>query len=373
MNEKERLVCVLQGQTPDRVPWYADLGHWFRAESGQVWDLFNINNASVDMLALHREVQAGWYIEVGSLHDEIYDGQVTRERGLDGQLAIEQYHTPLGSLSMIRRWNPRSFSWDIVKHLIEKPEDLRILTYTQQHKQFVPRFERWQHLTNLAGDMGLGFPSLGYTGLGALISYYMGIEATVFALADEPEWVEQFIAVHHAKQMELVRLYAQSPAPHFIFSDNLSSDVQSPSLFRQFSLAHYRSLAACLHTSGKTVSAHIDGRMNGLLGLLAEAGIDIADACTPKPSGDLDPDSIRRQAGETMIIMGGISPMMWLPETPEKIFVAHVKEWLDLRKRSSRLIQSAGDQVPPGTSLQRIRLMHEIVEAFGRYDRTESI
>ena len=28
----------------------------------------------------------------------------------------------------------------------------------------------------------------------------------------------------------------------------------------------------------------------------------------------------------------------------------------------------AGDQVPPGTELSRIRLAHELVEEYGRYD-----
>jgi uroporphyrinogen-III decarboxylase len=68
-----------------------------------------------------------------------------------------------------------------------------------------------------------------------------------------------------------------------------------------------------------------------------------------------------------MVLMGGISPCKWLPATSEKDFIAHVKEWLDLRKVSSRLVQSAGDQVPPGTELKRIKLMYDLVEEYGRY------
>lgn len=367
MTERQRLLDVLNGKTPDRVPWFADLGHWFRAESGQQWDLYTINNATPEMVALHRDVKAALYIEVGSLHEESYGGQVTRERMIKGDQAIEHFHTSKGSLTMIRRWNPTSFSWDMIKHLIEKPEDLRILTDAQEHRQFKPRYDLWTKLEDLIGDAGLGFPSLGYTGLGSLISYYMGVEQTIYALEDEPELVKRYIDTYNAKQLELAALYAQSPAPHLFFTDNLSSDVQSPRLFRELSFDHYRNIADCFHQAGKTVSAHIDGRMNGLLSLMAEAGIDIADACTPKPNGDLTPAEIRRQAGDRMVIMGGISPGMWLPETPENVFIEHVKAWLDLRHVSPRLVQSAGDQVPPGTALQRIRLVHELVETYGRY------
>lgn len=367
MTERERLICVLNGGTPDRVPWFADLGHWYRAKLGKPWNLFTITNATPEMLALHREVKAGWYVEVGSLHDEQYEGGVERERVLEKNEAIERFHTPLGSITMIRCWNQKSFSWDITKHLVETPQDLKILQYAIERRTFIPRYERWQHLEELAGDIGLGFPSMGYTGLGSLISYYMGVMPTIYAISDEPELIEQYITAYNENHMELVRLYSRSPAPHVIFTDNLSSDIQSPPLFRRFSLAHYKNIADCLHAAGKTVSAHIDGRMNGLIGQLAESGIDVADACTPKPNGDLTPEEIRAQAGPDLILMGGVSPGMWLPETPEPVFIDHVRRWLDLRHQSSRLVQSAGDQVPPGTDIQRIKLMAEIVDTYGRY------
>ncbi|HBP39194.1 MAG TPA: hypothetical protein DD640_10755 [Clostridiales bacterium] len=367
MTERERLLCVLQGKTPDQVPWFGDLSHWYQAEAGIPWNLYQPDNAAPELLALHREVKAGWYIGAPGLHEEHYSDGVERERALQDDRAVEQFHTPIGSLQMIRRWNQTSYSWDIVKHLVETPQDLEILTYAQERKYYVPRFDNWAQAEKLAGDIGLGFCNLAYTGLGSLISYYMGVAPTIYALADEPERTERYIRIYNEKHLELVRLYSQSPAPHMIFTDNLSSDVQSPSLFRQYSLEHYRNIADCLHAAGKTVSAHIDGRMGGLLGLLADAGIDVADACTPAPSGDIGPAEIRRQAGPRMIVMGGVSPSKWLPETPEKEFIEHVRSWLDLSRTSSRVIQSAGDQVPPGTKLQRIRLMADLVAFFGRY------
>jgi hypothetical protein len=98
MNERERLMKVLKGETPDRVPWFADLGHWYRSQSGEPWDLFNISNRTQGMLALHKEVKAGWYIEVGSLHRETYIDGVKREKGINNGLAIEEYITSIGNL-----------------------------------------------------------------------------------------------------------------------------------------------------------------------------------------------------------------------------------------------------------------------------------
>lgn len=368
MTERERLIKVLKGEIPDRVPWFADLGHWFRSESGTQWNLFTISNCTKEIVDLHREVKAGWYVEVGSLHDECYDGNVKRERDLNVDHAIERYITPIGEIFMERKWNPVSFSWDITKRMIENVKDLEILLYATENRSYIPRYDNWKVIEETGGDVGLGFPSLAYTGLGSLVSYYMGVQNTIYALYDYPELMQKYINTYNRKHLELVDLYCKSPAPHMIFTDNLSGDVQSPDIFMQYSFDHYRAIAEHFHAAGKTVSAHIDGLLNGIIGSLSKAGIDVADACTPKPTGDLTPWEIRKQAGENMILMGGISPVMWLPETSEKDFISHVKEWLSLKKVNSRLVQSAGDQVPPGTELKRIKLVYDIVEEFGYYE-----
>lgn len=367
MTERERLIKVLRRETPDRVPWFADLGHWYRAESGEVWNLFTISNRTKGIADLHREVKAGWYIEVGSLHEEYYEDEVVRERFIEGNFAVERYITPIGKIEMLREWNPISFSWDISKYLIKKIEDLKIFLYAIERKKIRPKLENWNLIEEIGGDVGLGFPSTGYTGLGSLISYYMGMENTIYAMYDDPELFKNYIETYNRKNLEVIDLYCLSPAPHLFFGDNLSSDMQPPELFRKYSFNHYKEIADHVHKAGKTVSAHLDGMLNNIIGIVAEAGIDVADACTPKPTGDLTPIEIRRQAGNDMVLMGGISPSMWLPETSEKDFIAHVREWLDLRKISRRLVQSAGDQVPPGTKLERIKLVYDIVEEYGRY------
>ena len=367
MTERERFLTVVHGGTPDRVPYFLDLGHWYRSLSGKKWNLFTVSNCTEEIANLHREVKAGWYVEVGALHEEYYDNDVKRERVMDGDDVVETYTTPIGQVVMKRRWNSLSSSWDITKHMVEDIEDLKILTYAMSKKHYREKFENWERMERIGGDIGLGFPSFGYTGLGSLISYYAGVENTIYMVYDEPELFEEYIETYNGKMLEMVDIASQGPAPHYFFTDNLSSDLQPPDLFRQYSFKQYKAIADKLHAAGKTVSAHVDGRMNHILEVVAEAGIDVADACTPAPTGDLTPSQIREQAGPNMVIMGGISPQMWLPGTSDQAFVAHVREWLDQRKVSPRIVQSAGDQVPPGTKLERIKMRYDIVEEFGQY------
>ncbi len=367
MTERERLLTVLGGGTPDVVPWFPDIGHWYRSEAYDKWDLYGASKLDKGVFDLHREVKGGAYIDAGSLHKEEFIDGVEHTREMIGDKAVEMFITPIGEIRMEREWNATSFSWDVTKLMVQTPKDLEILTYAVERKKIVPNVEYWETIESYYGDIGLGFPHMGYTGLGFLISYFMGVENTIYATMDEPELLKKFIDTHNAKQMEIVKICAGSPAPHLFFGDNLSGDVQPPPLFREYSFDHYKNIADTLHASGKTVSAHLDGMLNKIIGVVAEAGIDVADACTPAPTGDLTPQQMRQQAGEKVILMGGIAPTKWLPETSDKEFVEHVKEWLDLKKTSPRFVLSAGDQVPPGTKLERIKLVREIVDEYGRY------
>ena len=367
MTERERLLTVLSGNTPDKVPWFPDIGHWYRAMAYERWDLFDVIGIDKSILDLHRELKAGAYIDAGALYTEEYVDGVQRIRETIGDFAIERFVTKIGEIQMNRKWNATSFSWDITKLMVENINDLKILIYAMERKKIIPKLENWEIIESHYSKIGLGFPHMGYTGLGSLISYYMGVENTIFASYDEPKLLKKYIDIYNSSQVEIFSICNKSIAPHYIFGDNLSSDVQSPPLFTEYSFKHYKNLADITHKADKTLSAHLDGMLNQIIGIVSNAGIDVADACTPAPTGDLNPLEMRKQAGENMILMGGIAPTMWLPETSEKDFIAHVREWLDLKKINSRVILSAGDQVPPGTKIQRIKLVREIVDEYGRY------
>lgn len=149
--------------------------------------------------------------------------------------------------------------------------------------------------------------------------------------------------------------------------DNFSSDIQPPHFFDEWSRPFYQEAIRRLHAAGKYVAVHIDGRLSGSLGMFAEVGADCADAVTPVPMGDLTPQQCRDEAGDDLILSGGVSPDLWLPRVDVEKFNDAVIRWLDLKKRSGGLIAGAGDQVPPGADEDRIKIMRDLVELHGRY------
>jgi hypothetical protein len=82
---------------------------------------------------------------------------------------------------------------------------------------------------------------------------------------------------------------------------------------------------------------------------------------------DLTPEACREEAGPDFILSGGVSPDLWLPSAPLHRFKKAVMDWIALKRHSPRLIAGAGDQVPPGADEERIHIMRDLLEEYGRY------
>jgi len=369
MTQRERHLAVLNRETPDVVPWFADLSYWFYSQKKQRFVPSSEKELDYEMIDLYKETGAGIYIELGGIADISYEDDVEEHQKIEGDTFLWTLKTSIGELQEIRIYNEKSFSWDIFKRMVESVNDLKIIRYAMERKRYIPRFEKYKKMVEACGEDGLPYAyGISYSGLGFFISRFMGVEKTIYALYDEPEEMEKTIDLINEINLEGIKLLSTSPAEVILVSDNLSSDIQPPSLFNKYSAGYYTRAAEIIHDSGKYFAVHLDGRVRGLLKCLIECNVDLADAVTPKPTGDMTPSEIRAEAGKEIILSGGVSPVFWLPEMPENEFVKHVKEWLDLKNISPRLIMSDGDQIPPGTELKRIKLMRDIVEEYGRYE-----
>lgn len=370
MTLRERLLAVFRGETPDVAPAYADLSHWHVSETDAMFVPVRTKDTVSDdrLFDLHKELGLGCHLFGPTLYDARYDDTVQETIACENGLFRHAIETPVGRIEEQRRWNPVSYSYDIIHRMIQDVEDLEVLNHAYRHVRVEPAYESFAEYDERVGDFGVIAGLGGYCGLGFLMSRYMGIAQTIYALADHPAAVEETIELINHVRLEEMRVTARSPAPFVLFSDNLSSDVHTPALFERYMKDFYTAVADACHAEGKWLSAHLDGRMAGLLTSLRECGVDCVEAITPLPDGDLTPEQIRAEAGPDMIVWGGIPASIWQEYTTDEEFTAYVKDYLDLRRQSPRLVIGPGDQVVPGTPRRRIEMFRDIVEEHGRYD-----
>lgn len=369
MTPKERVRAVYAGQTPDQVPLLLDLSHWYKKNYNIFFDLTGFTQVDPQLVALHQKCGAVLYIETGS-HFETYfaDDSVQSRAWTDANGVFHtQISTPRGTISERRIFSRESYSYHIQKWLVQDMHDLAVLEYALTRRKCRPRYDRYQAWTDAAGDLGFLYTFLSYSGLGFLISRYMGVEKTSLAIYDYPAEIEHFIRCVNETNLEILDEIITGPFEVLLVGDNHDSQVQSPPLFKKCTFDYYLEIARRVHQHGKFLAVHVDGEMKGLLGIMADCGVDCIDAATPAPMFSLTPEQARREAGKHLILSGGIPATVFGSTGTDAEFIASVKNWLNTRHQSSRLILAAGDQVPIDAPWYRIEMLAELVQTYGTY------
>lgn len=373
MNQRERILSVYRGDSPDVVPYMLDLSHWYYHRNRKPWDLtVSYARPETELIDYHRRNGVGFYVPNLASHYTASYGPGVRSEVLRGERGGEpeivwKLYTPLGSIERRRVWEPGSYSWAISRWGVRDERDLRVLAFALASREYTALWDRYEAWRAAVGDYGVVYALAGYSAMGQLLHYWMGSAETILATVDWPRTMHAVVDEINRNNLKLVDLLAQSPAEVICMGDNFSGDMQPPAFFREWSEPFYAEAVRRLHAAGKFVAVHVDGRLRGAIGMIRDTGADCCDAVTPTPMGDLTPAQCRVEAGPGFILSGGVPPNLWLPDASLDSFRESVLAWLELRKASPRLIANAGDQVPPGAEESRIALMRDLVEAHGRF------
>jgi len=371
--ERERLLAVYRGEKPDRIPFILDLSHYYYDKFAKPWELLNSYvEPERDLIDYNRKHGAGFYVpNQMKLFDIFYDGGVKSKAWVEKVDGIPEthwrYETPGGMIERVRVWEAQTYSWAIKKWGVETENDLRVLAEAMGARRYVPLYDNYRAWDEYVGDCGVVQLLPGYSAMGHLLHYWMGMENTAYACFDWSDTVHEAIDAINGNHMECIKMLMKYPGPVLAMGDNFSGDCQPPHFFEEWSAPYYREAADIIHENGKKMSMHVDGLLRGAIGMVKDVGGDIVDAVTPKPMGDLTPQECRDEAGDRLILSGGVSPDLWLPDTPIECFEQAVMEWLRLKERGSAVVAAAGDQVPPRAEERRIGVMRELIKEYGRY------
>jgi uroporphyrinogen-III decarboxylase len=361
MTMKERLLAPFRGIHADRPAWVADLSYWYdaAAHSGTLPREYRGRDG---YKRLHADLGVGYYYDYESrLFDPGFEGVELIEHQT-GTERSRQWRTSTGSLSEHWCFLESAACWARDKYAVTSERDLPILRDICDRMRFTPTIPAFRAIAEWIGECGVPLAPAPRSPLPALLTDWCGVERTIYFLMDIPDTMRAIMESIDRANDAAFEITAAAPCELVHFCDNLDSSTSTP-FFGELMRDYYSRRLRQLHAAGKHAVVHLDGRVRGLLPLLASCGFDGVEALTPAPVGDVAIEDLREVASNPRTILwGGIPGAMFCPPWTRAQICDHARRLLECHAGGNRLVVGSADQVPPNGNLDFCAAIAETIE-----------
>ena len=368
MTNRERLLAIMAGNSPDRIPWIPRLQLWYEAHKRQSilpkrfegWALRDIERA----LGLGTPAREG-----NIMRTELHGVEVrSRERGYD---TVTEYITPVGTVSTVVR---RSAELDRaaiqgleVEKMIKGSDDYPIVEYIIQHTEIIPTYNEYLAYEAEIGEDGVPMVQIVADPIFQILRGYIGFDNAYYHLNDYPDLVSHLLGVLTEQAAEIQQVVLDSPARLILHGHHFHSQMTPPYLFEKYMLPYFRPFAERLHERDKLLVCHADADTTGLLDLIVEAGFDMAECFVTAPMVSMTLERARAVLGTQVIIWGGIPSVILDDSVSSEAFEAYMHNLFRAITPGDAFILGVADNVMPESKLERVERVTEMVEAYGVY------
>ncbi|MEM2294146.1 MAG: uroporphyrinogen decarboxylase family protein [Nitrososphaerota archaeon] len=360
---RENVMAVFHHEPPERIPWLTyDIPYPMLPRGSWERELRNMGLGIIGLM--------GFY-PCGDVYVvEMPNVEIEQRISVRGKRKITTtiYHTPIGSIIKkedlsIGPPNP----W-IIEYPFKGPSDYDIIKFIIEDMEYTPNYESFLWIDKHVGDDG-------YVRAGcrspfqSLLLDWMGYKTLFIELHKNRREIEKILNVMEKKYFELIKIFADSPVEVISIDGNINGRVTNPKLFERYLLPVYKKASDILHSKGKIVSAHMDGALKCLKDLIPKTGLDVVEAFTPPPLGDLPLSEAREEWGEKIIISANF------PETVCLNGVEAIKQYtLEILKTvapGDAFMLTVTEDIPykePNDLLEiSLRTITKIMYEYGRY------
>lgn len=272
--------------------------------------------------------------------------------------------TPIGTIDCVIVSNTSNPGVYPKKWWLETEEDFAVICYILEHQTWKWDGQAYKEVYKQWGRLGAPTMFMPRAGIQNLYIDMMGIENTVFALADFPETVEHYFKVLEKNQDQLIDVINESPIQIINFGDNIHCNTLPDCYFEKYVLPVYQRRCEKLHRAGKFVHAHWDGDTKSLLKYAKETGLDGIEAITPLPQGDVTLKEIKEALGDEVWLIDGIAAILFNQEYSEEELVSQVHECIELF--APKLILGISDELSSTGDINRLKLVKQIVDEYNK-------
>src|ERR1039457_5451118 len=380
-----RMLAAFRGEEVDRLPYVPRLDLWYLANSvsgtlpkqhvgraqndiarAEGWTVyFRFADDILDPVAQKDYLHRG--IGLFSTRDTLYDFVMPRDVEIkvtraDGKIRVE-YHTPVGMVSSTMYYDESSqrlgiTALMIVDHLIQKQEDYGPACYLYEHMGIVPnfeRFERWAKEEMRDDGVAVAQGFMGASPVHQIQRDLIDPTQFYFHYTDHSAKMQELAGKMEHLFDKMLQILCNSPAEVIWWGANYDDMLTYPPYFEREITPWIRKASKQLGAVGKLVMCHTDGENEGLMDLIRDSGMHIAESICPTPMTKISLAEYYRRWSGHLTLCGGIPSTIVLPDTSEADFEAYMDQLFKAVAPGKRMLVGIADQVPPNAVFSRLR------------------
>ena len=397
LTHKQRMLMAMRGEMPDILPYVPRIDLWYNANSvagtlpekhkGRTQD--EISRA--EGWALHKTVSE--YLKVRKPEDRLHRAigiyslkelpfrcklspdieiKVNRER----DTTHVEYHTPVGMVSTTTIYTEEmrragaSITW-VNERVIKKPEDYRVLGYIFENLELLPDFDEYVKWQKNIGEDGVAVAKGCGTGAASPMHFIQKdfLDATEFYYHyhDFQKEMRALAEIMEDYFDQALKIVADSPAEAVLWGSNFDDMVTYPSFFEKEIMPWISKAADTLGEKGKIVLCHCDGENLGLMDMIRDSGMHVAEAVTPYPMTKVKIEEYYQRWSERLTIWGGVPEILLMAETAtDEDLESYMDHLFKAVAPGRRFIVGIADTTPAHAVFDRLVRIGERVEKEGR-------
>ncbi len=401
MTHKQRLLAAARGETPDTLPYAPRFDLWFNANSyrGTLPERHR-HRRSVEEIAraegwaIHKVIPE--LLEAERPEENVYRGlglyglkengyrvkfgpgveiRVIKSRQGNEESTLVEYHTAKGMVSTNEVVNEEmrqagvSITW-MKEHAIKRVEDYDILAEVFRHVIIEPDYDRYDRWRSFIGEDGVAtmMGTFSASPIQHIQRDFLDATEFFFHYNDHQKEMRRLAESMEGVYDQILRVVGDSPAEVVLWGANYDDMITYPPYFEKELSPWLRKASAYLAARGKLLVCHTDGENQGLIDVIAESGMHIAEAvcCAPMTKVPLETYYDRWCRSGKLTILGGIPQSLLSPATAtEEEFQGYLDHFFRAVAPGARIIVGVADTTPPNADFDRLCRLGERVRKEG--------
>jgi corrinoid protein of di/trimethylamine methyltransferase len=401
MTKKERVLAAMRGETPDMLPYTPRFDLWYNSNSyrgtlpkrhqgrthddiarAEGWALHKVIPELLEVVDPRENVTRG--IGLYSLKENGYrinfspnvELKVEKSRqGAEESTRVE-YHTPKGVVSTKEVINEEmrqagvSITW-VQEHAVKRPQDYDIWATVFENITVTPDYDRYRAWQQRIGDDGVAVMMATFSAspIHHIQRDFLDATEFFFHYNDHQREMRRLAEAIGLVYDQILKVVADSPAEAVLWGANYDDMITYAPYFQKEMTPWLRKASEALAAKGKLLICHCDGENQGLIDVIADSGMHVAEAvcCAPMTKLPIDLYYDRWCRSDKLTLMGGLVQSLLSPATAS---LDDLNTYLDRFFKAvapgKRLIMSLADTTPPNADFDRLVLIGERIEKEGR-------